>query len=40
MVAWKNAVIINTAAGYRAFLTQYPDSDAHQFSLLAAAERG
>ena len=27
MVAWKNAVIINTAAGYRAFLAQYPDSD-------------
>jgi len=27
MVAWNNAVIINTAAGYRAFLLQYPDSD-------------
>ena len=27
MVAWNNAVIINTAAGYRAFLAQYPDSD-------------
>ena len=27
MVAWKNAIIINTAAGYRAFLAQYPDSD-------------
>lgn len=27
MVAWNNAVIINTAAGYRAFLMQYPDSD-------------
>lgn len=27
MVAWKNAVLINTAAGYRAFLAQYPDSD-------------
>lgn len=27
MVAWKNAVILNTAAGYRAFLAQYPDSD-------------
>jgi hypothetical protein len=27
MVAWNNAVIINTAAGYRAFLVQYPDSD-------------
>jgi len=27
MVAWNNAVITNTAAGFRAFLTQYPDSD-------------
>jgi uncharacterized caspase-like protein len=27
MVAWNNAAIINTAAGYRAFLAQYPDSD-------------
>jgi hypothetical protein len=27
MVAWKNAVILNTATGYRAFLAQYPDSD-------------
>ncbi|HMH61319.1 MAG TPA: caspase family protein [Bradyrhizobium sp.] len=27
MVAWNNAVIINTATGYRAFLLQYPDSD-------------
>jgi hypothetical protein len=27
MVAWNKAVIINTAAGYRAFLAQYPDSD-------------
>src|SRR6195256_1707138 len=27
MVAWNNAVIINTAAGDRAFLAQYPDSD-------------
>ena len=27
MVAWNNAVIMNTAAGYRAFLAQYPDSD-------------
>ena len=27
MVAWNNAVIINTAAGYRAFLAQFPDSD-------------
>jgi len=27
MVAWNNAVIINNAAGYRAFLVQYPDSD-------------
>ena len=27
MVAWNKAVIINTSAGYRAFLAQYPDSD-------------
>jgi len=27
MVAWKDAVAINTAAGYRAFLTKFPDSD-------------
>jgi hypothetical protein len=27
MVAWNNAVILNTAAGYRAFLAQFPDSD-------------
>jgi uncharacterized caspase-like protein len=27
MVAWNKAVIANTAAGYHAFLTQYPDSD-------------
>lgn len=27
MVAWNKAVITNTAAGYRAFLAQYPDSD-------------
>ena len=27
MVAWNNAVIINTAAGYRAFLAKFPDSD-------------
>jgi hypothetical protein len=27
MVAWNKAVIANTAAGYRAFLAQYPDSD-------------
>jgi uncharacterized caspase-like protein len=27
MVAWRDAVIINTAAGYRSFLTKYPDSD-------------
>ncbi len=27
MVAWNNAVITNTAAGYRAFLAQYPNSD-------------
>jgi uncharacterized caspase-like protein len=27
MIAWNNTVIVNTAAGYRAFLAQYPDSD-------------
>ena len=27
MVAWNNAVIINTAVAYRGFLAQYPDSD-------------
>jgi hypothetical protein len=27
MVAWNNAVIVNTASAYRAFLIQYPDSD-------------
>jgi hypothetical protein len=27
MVAWNNAVIINTAEGYRAFLAKFPDSD-------------
>ncbi len=27
MVAWNNALIVNTAAAYRAFLAQYPDSD-------------
>src|SRR6195952_1590063 len=27
MVAWNNAVIINTAAGYRDFLVKFPDSD-------------
>jgi hypothetical protein len=27
MVAWNNAVLVNSAAGYRAFLVQYPDSD-------------
>jgi len=27
MVAWNQAVLINTASGYRAFLAQYPDSD-------------
>jgi hypothetical protein len=27
MVAWNNAVLINTAASYRAFLVQFPDSD-------------
>ncbi|MDE2378705.1 caspase family protein [Bradyrhizobium sp.] len=34
MVAWNNAALINTAAGYRAFLAQYPDSD-----LTATARR-
>src|SRR5262249_29606522 len=27
MVAWNEAVTINTAASYRAFLAQYPDTD-------------
>jgi len=27
MVAWNNAVIANTAAAYRGFLAEYPDSD-------------
>jgi hypothetical protein len=27
MVAWNDAVLINTASGYRAFLTKFPDSD-------------
>jgi hypothetical protein len=27
MLAWNNALIVNTAAAYRAFLAQYPDSD-------------
>jgi len=27
MVAWSDAVVINTAAGYRAFLAKFPDSD-------------
>jgi hypothetical protein len=27
MVAWNNAVIINTAAGYRGFLAKFPNSD-------------
>lgn len=27
MVAWNNAVVINTAAGYRGFLAKFPDSD-------------
>jgi uncharacterized caspase-like protein len=27
MIAWNEAVTINTAASYRAFLAQYPDSD-------------
>jgi hypothetical protein len=34
MVAWNNAVITNTAAGYHGFLTLYPDSD-----LTATAHR-
>ena len=34
MVAWNNAVIINTAAAYHAFLVQYPDSD-----LTATAQK-
>ncbi|NOJ46088.1 caspase family protein [Bradyrhizobium archetypum] len=27
MVAWNNAVLTNTAAGYRSFLARFPDSD-------------
>jgi hypothetical protein len=27
MVAWNNAVVINTASGYRSFLAKFPDSD-------------
>ena len=27
MVAWNNAVLINTSAGYRSFLVRFPDSD-------------
>ena len=27
MVAWNNAVIVNTAASYRGFLAEFPDSD-------------
>jgi hypothetical protein len=27
MVAWNNAVVTNTASGYRSFLTRFPDSD-------------
>ncbi len=27
MRAWNNAVLLNTAAGYNAFIAQYPDSD-------------
>jgi hypothetical protein len=27
MVAWNNAVLTNTSAGYRSFLTRFPDSD-------------
>jgi hypothetical protein len=34
MVAWNNAVIINTAASYHAFLAQFPDSD-----LTATAQK-
>jgi hypothetical protein len=34
MVAWNNAVIVNTAAGYRTFILQYPDSD-----LVATARK-
>ena len=34
MVAWNTAIIINTAAGYRAFIAQYPDSD-----LVATARK-
>jgi Caspase domain len=34
MVAWNNAIIINTAAGYRGFIAQYPDSD-----LVATARK-
>ena len=34
MVAWNDAVLVNTAAAYRAFLADYPDSD-----LTATARR-
>jgi uncharacterized membrane protein YgcG len=27
MVAWNNAVLLNTASGYRSFLARFPDSD-------------
>lgn len=27
MVAWNNAILVNTAAAYRGFLAQYPDTD-------------
>jgi hypothetical protein len=27
MVAWNEAVVINTASGYRSFLARFPDSD-------------
>ena len=27
MVAWNNAVLLNTSAGYRGFLAKFPDSD-------------
>ena len=33
MVAWNRAVLINTAAGYRTFLAQYPDSDLSATAL-------
>ncbi len=33
MVIWNRTVIINTAAGYRAFLAQFPDSDLSATAL-------